>query len=331
MRPFIRWEFFLILLLLLELMVFGIISPGFMNLGNLLFSMNDFMYISMAAIPMTLVIITGGIDVSVGSIMGLSSILTGVLWKEGVPLTLAVLAALTAAIAAGLLNGLIITAANVQPLVVTLGGMFLYSGIALVISGGSKASGYEGITGFPDAFSGMANGSLLGIPNPLWFLGLLTLIFCWLLHYTRYGRRLFLTGINPKTAHYSGIRVKPVIISAYMLSGLGGGLGGVLLTSYFSSARADLGSEAVLPVITAVVLGGASILGGQGTIAGTVLASMVVGIMQYGLQMAGLASEQAGIAIGLLLIFTVLLRQSRIKGIFKALVKHDKTASNLKV
>ncbi|MED2971889.1 autoinducer 2 import system permease LsrD [Fictibacillus sp. B-59209] len=307
---FYRWEFFLLLIFIVEIGIFGWLSPGFFNVNNLLFSMNDFMFISIAAIPMTFVIISGGIDVSIGSIMGLCSIILGVSWSHGVNVWLAVLIAISCGLAAGLLNGLIILYSRVEPLVVTLGSMFLFSGLALVISGGSKASGYEGISGFPDAFVQFGNGSFIGIPNPLWFLIGMTAVFCTLLHFTKYGRSVYLVGINSKAAFYSGLRIKWISLSTYILSGLGGGLGGVLLTSYFSSARADLGSEAVLPVITAVVLGGTSIIGGKGSIAGTVIASIVIGFMQYGLQMIGLTSEQASIVIGAMLIISVMARQS---------------------
>jgi AI-2 transport system permease protein len=292
----------------MELFIFGQLSPGFLNINNLLYSVNDFAYIALAAIPMTFVIITGGIDVSVGSTMGLSSITLGVLWMNGMNIYLALIVALSVSIVAGLLNGVLIALSNVQPLVVTLGTMFLFSGIALVFSGNSSASGYEGISGFPESFVEFANGKFFGIPNPLWMLITSIILFGILLHLTRYGRNVFLVGINSSTARFSGVRTKWTIMSTYMLSGLGGGISGIVLTSYFSSARSDLGSEAVLPVITAVVLGGTSILGGKGSVIGTALASIVIGIMQYGLQMSSMSSQQTSVVIGLMLIFAVLLR-----------------------
>lgn len=328
-RGFYRWETFLLLIFVLELVIFGWLSPGFLNIENLLFSMNDFMFISIAAIPMTLVIVSGGIDVSVGSVMGLCSIILGVCWSNGMNVWVAVIIALVCGMLAGLINGLIILYSGVQPLVITLGSMFLFSGLALVISGGSKASGYEGISGFPDAFVQLGNGSFLALPNPLWLLVLMTAAFCTLLHFTKYGRSVYLVGINHKAALYTGLRNRWVTLSTYVLSGLGGGLGGVLLTSYFSSARADLGAEAVLPVITAVVLGGTSIAGGRGTVPGTVIASIVVGFMQYGLQMIGLTSEQASIVIGAMLILSVMARQSQIQRIFQGFKQRKRNSSDL--
>jgi AI-2 transport system permease protein len=307
-KQLLKWELLLLLFLVVEIMLFGQNSPGFLNLNNLLYSINDYVYIALAAIPMTFVIITGGIDVSVGSIMGLSSITVGVLWMNGFNLWVSLIIALFVAVLAGCINGILVSYTNVQPLVVTLGGMFLFSGIALVLSGGSSASGYEGISGFPDSFVQISNGQLLGIPNPLWILISCILFFGGLLHLTRYGRNVFLVGINNKAAKYSGIQTKWTIMSTYMLSGFGGGLSGIILTSYFSSARSDLGAEAVLPVITAVVLGGTSIYGGKGSVFGTAIASIVIGMMQYGLQMASMTSQQTSVVIGSMLILAVLLR-----------------------
>ncbi|MEK3888319.1 ABC transporter permease [Bacillus sp. FSL K6-3431] len=308
MKLLLKWEFALFVFLFIQIILFGQISPSFLDVNNLLYSMNDFIYIALAAIPMTFVIITGGIDVSTGSVMGLSSITIGVLWMNGMNIWLALVITLMVAALAGMVNGLLIALTNVQPLVVTLGGMFLFSGIALVISGGS--SGYEGISGFPASFVELANGQLLGIPNPIWILVGCILLFGGLLHLTRYGRNVFLVGINIKAARYTGVRTKWTVMSTYMLSGFGGGLSGVILTSYFSSARSDLGTEAVLPVITAVVLGGTSIFGGKGSVVGTAIASIVIGMMQYGLQMAGMSSQQTSVVIGALLIVAVLLRST---------------------
>ncbi|MBU5217637.1 autoinducer 2 import system permease LsrD [Bacillus sp. RA(2023)] len=313
MKYVYRWEGVLIVLLLLEFILFSFINSDFLNISNLLFSTNDFLFIAIAAIPMTFVIVTGGIDVSVGSIMGLTSILIGVLWMNGIPILLAVIIALIISCLAGALNGIIIKMTDVEPLVVTLGTMFLYSGIALVISGGAGASGYEGISGLPDAFVQLANGSFIGMPNLLWLLIILTILCTVLFHRTIYGRHVKLTGANENAAKYTGIKTKKVVIIAYILSGLGGGLGGTFLTAYFGSARADMGSETILPIITAVVLGGTLITGGKGSIIGTVLASIFIGVMQYGLQMTGLTNEQSNVVIGIILILSVIMRHLKLR------------------
>ncbi|HDR4374028.1 autoinducer 2 import system permease LsrD [Bacillus cereus] len=312
MKYVYRWEGVLIVLLLVEFILFSLINSDFLNISNLLFSTNDFLFIAIAAIPMTFVIVTGGIDVSIGSIMGLTSILIGVLWMNGIPILFAVIIALIISCLAGALNGLIIKMTDVEPLVVTLGTMFLYGGIALVISGGAGASGYEGISGLPDTFVQLANGSFIGIPNLLWLLIVLTVLCTVLFHRTIYGRHVKLTGANENAAKYTGIKTKKVVIIAYILSGLGGGLGGAFLTAYFGSARADMGSETILPIITAVVLGGTLITGGKGSIIGTVLASIFIGLMQYGLQMTGLTNEQSNVVIGIILILSVIMRHFKL-------------------
>ncbi|QWH89432.1 ABC transporter permease [Bacillus toyonensis] len=312
MKHVYRWEGVLIVFLLIEFILFSFLNSDFFNVSNLLFSTNDFLFIAIAAIPMTFVIVTGGIDVSVGSIMGLTSILIGVLWMSGIPILFAVIIALIISCLAGALNGIIIKMTGVEPLVVTLGTMFLYGGIALVISGGAGASGYEGISGLPDAYVQLANGSLVGIPNLLWILTVLTVLCTVLFHRTIYGRHVKLTGANENAAKYTGIKTEKVVIIAYIISGLGGGLGGAFLTAYFGSARADMGSETILPIITAVVLGGTLITGGKGSIIGTVLASVFIGLMQYGLQMTGLTNEQSNVVIGIILILSVIMRHFKV-------------------
>ncbi|PDZ82893.1 autoinducer 2 import system permease LsrD [Bacillus toyonensis] len=312
MKHVYRWEGVLIVFLLIEFILFSFLNSDFFNVSNLLFSTNDFLFIAIAAIPMTFVIVTGGIDVSVGSIMGLTSILIGVLWMSGIPILFAVIIVLIISCLAGALNGIIIKMTGVEPLVVTLGTMFLYGGIALVISGGAGASGYEGISGLPDAYVQLANGSLVGIPNLLWILIVLTVLCTVLFHRTIYGRHVKLTGANENAAKYTGIKTEKVVIIAYIISGLGGGLGGAFLTAYFGSARADMGSETILPIITAVVLGGTLITGGKGSIIGTVLASVFIGLMQYGLQMTGLTNEQSNVVIGIILILSVIMRHFKV-------------------
>ncbi|WIG39676.1 ABC transporter permease [Bacillus toyonensis] len=312
MKHVYRWEGVLIVFLLIEFILFSFLNSDFFNVSNLLFSTNDFLFIAIAAIPMTFVIVTGGIDVSVGSIMGLTSILIGVLWMSGIPILFAVIIALIISCLAGALNGIIIKMTGVEPLVVTLGTMFLYGGIALVISGGAGASGYEGISGLPDAYVQLANGSLVGIPNLLWILIVLTVLCTVLFHRTIYGCHVKLTGANENAAKYTGIKTEKVVIIAYIISGLGGGLGGAFLTAYFGSARADMGSETILPIITAVVLGGTLITGGKGSIIGTVLASVFIGLMQYGLQMTGLTNEQSNVVIGIILILSVIMRHFKV-------------------
>ena len=295
----------MILLIGMELLIFGSINPRFVNIYNLLYSIGDFLYIAIAALPMTMIIVSGGIDISIGSTMGLSAVITGLVWIGTSNISLAIVAGLVGGGLAGGLNGLLIVITQVNPLVITLGSSFLYAGAALTLSGLAGTTGFEGIGGFPDSFVNIANGTLLSIPNPVWILLVLVIVFYVLLHHSKFGRYLFLIGMNPEASKYTGVKVERLIISNYIISGIGGALGGILLASYFTSARSDLGSDAPLTVITCAVLGGANIYGGEGRIGGTLLASLLIGYLKYGLQMVNITAHQTNVFLGLLLIISI--------------------------
>jgi AI-2 transport system permease protein len=172
----------------------------------------------------------------------------------------------------------------------------------------SSSSAFEGISGFPNSFIALATGKTLGIPNQVIIFLILIVLSYVLLHKTKYGRYIFLCGINQNAAVYSGIRTKFIVMSTYILSGMSASIAGIVLTSYLGSARSDLGKELTLPIITAVVLGGTSNLGGKGGVLGTALAAVVIGIMRFGLVMAGLPTQYLDIPIGILLVVTVAAR-----------------------
>ena len=306
LRKISKWNLTLALIIRAEMIVFGMINPRFWNITILLNSFNDFIAIAIIGFFVTMVVITGGIDISGGSIIGLTSVVTGLLFQvAGMNIWISVLCAILIGGLCGLLNGVLIAYARVQAMVITLGGMLLYSGIAVVMVGISGVSTYEGFSGFPDAFSQLANGMVFGIPNAVIFFIILFLIAYILLHRTRYGRYIYLTGINQHAAEYAGINTRKVIASTYLFSGLSAGVAGVLLTSYLGSARSDYGAEYLMPILTIVVLGGTLITGGKGGVVGTALASIIVGFMQIGLQMAGMSTQYIGLATGVLLIVSV--------------------------
>jgi len=304
-----RWETALILILVLEIIVFGAINPRFLKINVLLGSINDFVSTCIISLFVTFVIITGGMDISGGSIVGLTSMVLGLLWQDaGLNIWVAIPMAILVGGLCGALNGFLVAYTRVQAMVVTLGGMFLYSGLAVVLGSLSVSSAFEGIGGFPDAFVQIANGKTFGIPNPfLIFIGLAVIAYV-LLHKTNYGRYVFLVGVNQNAAQYSGINHKLVTLSTYILSGMSASVAGVVLTSYLGSSRADLGKELTMPVITAVVLGGTAITGGKGGVVGTAIASIVVGILRFGLQMAKVPTQYLDIPVGLLLVVAVAVR-----------------------
>lgn len=309
LKKYFKWELVLVLLLLLEIVIFGIINPRFLKVNVLLYSINDFVSISIIALFLTFVVITGGIDISVGSIIGLSSVVIGILWRmAGMNIFLTIPIALLVGALCGAFNGFLVAYVGVQAMVATLGTMLLYSGFSLVIMGLSGSSAFEGISGMPTSFINIANGNLLGIPNPFIIFVVLIILSYILLHKTKYGRYVFLVGINKNAAKYSGINEKLISMSTYILSGISAALAGVVLTSYLGSSRPDLGAELTLSIVTAVVLGGTLITGGSGGVIGTALASVIVGILRFGLQMAGISSQYISVGVGLLLIITVAIK-----------------------
>ncbi len=305
---FKRWESVIFLLLIVEIFVFGFFNSSFLNIKNIMYSTTDFAHISLVALPLTLVIITGGIDISIAAIMGLTSIVIGSTWSLGVPMEAAVFLGLLSGIAAGAFNGLLVAYSDIQPLVITLGTMFLYSGIATGIAGSLGASGYNGIGDFPKGFLSLAYGDFGIIPLSMIYIILFALFLGFILHRHRLGRAIYLIGVNVDAALYNGIKVRKVIILSYTLTGLGSAIAGILLTSYFTSARSDLGSEALLPAITAVVLGGTNILGGSGTIVGTFIAAFFLGILKQGLMAVGVTNNVSQVVIGLVLIVAVAVK-----------------------
>jgi len=310
---FKTWEFALLAILILEFIIFGSINPKFLNLGSLFSSVNNYISICIISLFVTFVMITGGIDIQASSIVGLTSIIIGVSWNDlGLSIWAAVLLAIFVAAVCGAISGFFVAYCNVQPMVVTLGGSFLYSGIALLISTFSSTPAYVGISGFPGktaegvftSFRLLGKWELFGV-IPIQFLIYIALVvICYiLLHKSKYGRKVFLVGINKNTAELSGINSRLIIMSTYILTGIGAAIAGVLLTSTVNSAKSDLGSTFTLSIITAVVLGGTLSTGGKGSIIGTALASIVICIMRFGLPICfGVSTQNLDLPIGIMLV-----------------------------
>jgi AI-2 transport system permease protein len=308
-RHFLRWEVFLIVLILLEIFVFGSLNPRFLRPRVLFGSINDFMPICVISLFVTFVLLTGGMDIQAGSIVGLSSIIIGIFWQNfGFHIWLACLCAVVTGMFCGLFSGFLVAYTGVQPMVVTLGGSFLYTGAAISLTKIVKIEAYKGISGFPNSFTAFSGWQFRGIPSQLFIFIALALIAYILLHRTKYGRYVYLCGINRNAAEYSGINSRRIIMSTYALSGIGASLAGIILTSYLGTAKADFGKELTLPIITAVVLGGTSILGGKGTVPGTALATLVIGLMRFGLSMSGVNTQYLDIPVGILLVIAVGIR-----------------------
>lgn len=309
-KIFFRWETFLVVLLVLEIIIFGSLNPRFLRPQVLLGSINDFISICVISLFVTFVLITGGMDIQAGSIVGLVSISIGILWQDfGLNIWAAAGAAIAIGAVCGLLSGFFVGYTGVQPMVVTLGGSFLYSGLAIAVTMLSATESYKGISGFPASFTGFTKTRFFGvIPGQLIIFAVLIVISYILLHRTKYGRCIYLCGVNRNAAEYSGINTRLITMSTYVLSGMSAAVAGIILTSYLGTAKADFGKELTLPIITAVVLGGTSNLGGRGSVIGTALASLVIGIMRFGLSMAGLNTQYMDIPVGILLVVAVACR-----------------------
>ncbi len=310
-RKFLSWEMFLLIILILEFVIFGAKNPKFLMPRVLFASVNDFIAICFIALFVTFVMITGGIDIQAASIVGLTSIIIGVGWQDGgMNIWVASILAVVAAAACGALSGFFIAYCGVQAMVVTLGGSFLYAGFALLVSNFSASEVYQGISGFPDSFKIISKFKLFGvIPSQLLVFIVLIIIAYILLHRTKYGRSIFLVGINQEAAEYSGINTRLVILSTYVLSAVSAALAGIMLTSYLGTAKSDLGANLTLNIITAVVLGGTLSTGGKGSVIGTALAALVIGILRFGLSLCFRVNTQyLDIPVGVLLLVVVIGR-----------------------
>jgi rhamnose transport system permease protein len=298
-----RWETLLVVALIGLILLGTYLSPFFLTPGNFSNLIAALMEVAIMALPMTLIIVAGEIDLSVESMAGLASAILGFLWAAGMPLWIDIPLVLVVGALGGLINGLLVARGGLPSLVVTLGTLALFRGLALIVLGP------RGISDFPAAFTELGFGHVPGtlIPWPFVIFLALALLLGVVLHRTWIGRQVYAIGKNTGAARFSGVRVTRVKVSLFVLSGLIAALAGIILTSRLSSARADAGSGMTLTVVTVVLLGGVNIFGGSGTIPGVVLAVLAVAVMQNALRLAHVSVEVQSIALGLLLILSVVI------------------------
>lgn len=289
--------------LLALMIVFTFLSPRFATTGNLLSTARRAVEIGLISLSMSVVIASGGIDLSVGSIVALSSVVLGYTHAQGVPLEISLVLALAVAVGCGAFNGLMIATFRLHPLVVTLGTLALYSGMAFGIS---RAGGFSR---FPDWFLYFGQ----------WYFGILPgQVIAWaaigvavhvLVTRTVWGRHVLALGISEPAARFSGVRVRLVTLSIYTLSGLLSGIAAIVYTSRVFSARGDAGSGLELQAIAAVVVGGANIQGGSISIPQTTLAVLIIGLIPSGLALAGVDTNWQYVVIGAIMVLAVALNQ----------------------
>lgn len=306
-RKLVFEKMFSLLALVLLSVVLSILSPYFLTTENLLSIGLQTAIIAIIALGMVFVIISGGIDLSVGSIVALSGIVTAQFLIAGVPLVLSLIAGIAAGGVVGFINGFIIAKGNLPPFIVTLGMMGVARGLSLVLTDGLP------ISSLPDSFTFLGNGRLLGIPVPVIILIVATLIATFVLSRTIFGRYVYSIGSNEEAAHLSGINVNINKIMIYAISGLMSGLAGILMAARLVSAQPSAGTGYELDAIAAVVIGGASLVGGVGTVGGTIIGAFIMGVLRNGLNLLDVSPFWQQIAIGIIIVLAVYLDQVRRK------------------
>jgi rhamnose transport system permease protein len=309
---FQRWEWMLVALLLAVIILNSNLSPFFLNAVNLSRTSSDFMEIGLMMLPMVFIIITGNIDLSVASNMGMSASLMGLLFNNGVDIWVAALAGLTLGTLGGLLNGYLVSRVKIPSLVVTLGTYAFFRGLAYGFLGDQAATNY------PAAFTFLGQGKIFGslIPFSVGLFVVLAVVFGLVLHRTTFGRYLNAIGNSENTSSYSGIQVARIRMINYTISGFMAALAGLILAARFGSTRPDIGTGLELSVITAAVLGGVDINGGKGTMVGAAMSLVLIGLMSFGMGLLNIQGQVQGVVIGLLLILSILL-PNLVRNIFR--------------
>jgi rhamnose transport system permease protein len=298
----------LAVLLALEIAIFSVIGTNFLSLANAFEVLRLSVEIGLLAVALTPVITSGGIDLSVGSLMGLSAVVFGKLWRDG-GFSIGAAALLTLGLGAlgGSINGVLITRGRIPALIVTLGSFSLYRGLAEGLTGG-----VDNFTDFPERFLFLGQGySFGGIPAQLPIFVVVAVAYWALLHRMTTGRGLIAIGFSTEGSRYAGLPVERLLGLVYVLSGLVASLAAIIYVAHLGQAKADAGTGYELAAITAVVLGGTSIFGGRGSVPGTLLGLFAIAVLQNGLRLADLPAELAGVLTGTLLLVAIGLDRPR--------------------
>ncbi|EKF37213.1 ribose ABC transporter permease RbsC [Bacillus xiamenensis] len=293
--------------LIILVAIVSILNPAFLEPLNILNLLRQISINALIAFGMTFVILTGGIDLSVGAILALSSALTAGFIVSGMDPILAIIVGCIIGAILGMVNGLLITKGKMAPFIATLATMTIFRGLTLVYTDGNPITGL----GSNYAFQLFGRGYFLGIPVPA-ITTLLTFIVLWvLLHKTPFGRRTYAIGGNEKAALISGIKVPRVKIMIYSLAGFMSALAGAILTSRLNSAQPTAGTSYELDAIAAVVLGGTSLSGGRGRIVGTLIGVLIIGVLNNGMNLLGVSSFYQSVVKGIVILIAVLLDRKK--------------------
>lgn len=298
----LRKESILLIILVVGVLFLATFTDKFLTVANILNQGRLLTEVALLALPMTFIIITGGIDLSVGSTLGLTAIVLGYSWQNlGLPLEVAIIVSILVATLCGFVNGWFIVRVGVPPLIMTLATLALYRGLAEGIAQARSVRGY------PDWFFQLGQKDLAGVPTQLWFALVAVIITGVILARTTFGRGLYAIGNNELGARFSGIPVDRYKLLIYTFSGFMAGLAGWIFVSRVSTTRSDMGTGIELDVIAAVVLGGTSIFGGSGTIWGTVVGMVLIQLLKNGLALSGMKGDATIVVIGFVLILAILI------------------------
>lgn len=295
-----------ILALLVVVWVIATVSVDNFNTPNTLyFLILDVFPVLLIALPMTFIIITGEIDLSVASMVGLSSVIIGALFQAGTPLPAAIAIAVLVGVIGGAVNGFLITVVGLPSLAVTIGSLALFRGIAVGILGTTA------VTGFPDVFKDLVKERLFGrgtaFPSILLLFVVLAIIAIVLLHFTSFGRSVYAIGLNKDAATFAGIDGGRVKFWLFVASGVISAVAGAFWTLRYDSARGDNAMGLELVVVAAVLVGGVSIFGGRGSLVGVIAGVLVIGALRSALRLADVSSDVINVATGLLLVVSVIV------------------------
>jgi ribose/xylose/arabinose/galactoside ABC-type transport system permease subunit len=299
LNAFIK-RFGLLLVYLMLTVGLGLLSDRFLTPSNQINILRQATINGIVAVGMTLVILTAGIDLSVGSVLALSAVIGADLLKKGIPVPVAVLAALGVGALAGLVNGIIITRGKIPPFIATLGMLTVARGLTLMYTGGQP------FTGFPEAFREIGAGAIGPIPMPIAIAGLVFIVVSIVLRRTRYGEYIYLLGDNPVAARLAGINTEFMIVIVYVFSGLCAALAGLVLIARLDSAQPVIGMGYEFNAIAAVVVGGTSFSGGEGTLFGTLLGTLLIETLGNGLNLLNVSPLWEQVVKGLVIALALL-------------------------
>lgn len=298
----INWtEYAMLIALIALLLVFSVSANGFLSKENILNILRQVAIMGICSVGMTMVIITGGIDLSVGSLVGVACVLGATLMAGGVHPIIAIAACLVVGAVIGLVNGVLINVVGMFPMIATLATMTILRGVAYLISGGMP------VYGLPTPFLFLGQGYILGIPVPVLVMVIIFIVGYVVLNKTIFGRTVYGIGGNKEASRLSGVSVRKVIYKVYLLEGILGALAGIILLSRINSGQPNAGNGYEMDIVTACVLGGTSVAGGEGKIKGVLIGVLFMGVLTNGMVLMDIQDYWQRVVKGVVLILAVAL------------------------